>query len=558
MTIQDFLIALRQRWRIILTTLAIVLVVTTVVTMQAPRVYESGTRVYLMATSDANSGNLYNMPASEKQTLVEVANSPVVLDAVREQLDLAPGTPIQVSASTSGDTNLMDVSARSNDPELAQQIATAVPQELAAVARNFAPSLAQSGQNVEAQVIAPARAPGSPVSPDTTTNLMLGALAGLLLGIAFALARHSLDTRVRTPRDLASLSDRPVLSSIPETSSEKAGHRIYLESDPFGPQAEAVRQLRTNMLFVDATTGGHSFMITSSVPGEGKTTTAVNLALALADSGLRVLLIDADLRHPTVAKTLGLEGSVGLTTILVGAAEPEDVIQQWAGTSLHILAAGEVPPNPSELLGSGAMKELFARLGEDFDFILVDTPPVLPVADALVVSRLTSGTMVIVGATSTRKRHVAEALRILGTAEVDVGGFVLTKTEQTSGGYYYYGGSTGPEPDTRTGRRRSRDDSRNGSRKKSRSNNRVRNQRTKQVDKQVPNASRAAEERLSRNGPQAAWKPSDGVQHSDTDAEAQVSGRQRTSGGVVYYEGDDVDYYRAGEVPTKTPPTQRP
>ena len=559
MTIQDFLIALRQRWRIILATLAIVLAVTTVVTMQAPRVYESGTRVYLMATSDANSGNLYNMPASEKQTLVEVASSPVVLDAVREQLDLAPGTPIQVTASTSGDTNLLDVSARSNDPELAQQIVTAVPQELAAVARNFAPSLAQSGQDVEAQVIAPARVPGSPVSPDTTTNLMLGALAGLLLGIAFALARHSLDTRVRTPRDLASLSDRPLLSSIPETNSEKAGHRIYLESDPFGPQAEAVRQLRTNMLFVDATTGGHSFMITSSVPGEGKTTTAVNLGLALADSGLRVLLIDADLRHPTVAKTLGLEGSVGLTTVLVGAAETEDVIQQWAGTSLHILAAGEVPPNPSELLGSVAMKELFARLGEDFDFILVDTPPVLPVADALVVSRLTSGTMVVVGATTTRKRHVAEALRILGTAEVDVGGFVLTKTEQPSGGYYYYG-ATSHEPDTRTGRRRNRNGGRNGNRngdrKKSRSNNRVRTQRTKQVDRQVPHASRAAEERLSRNDSQAAWTP--GASGQDSDAPAQGTARQRTSGGVVHYEGDDVDYYRAGEVPTRSPSTRRP
>ena len=515
MTISDFLSALQQRWRIIVATLLIVVATTAVVTMQTPLVYESSTRVYLLASGEGGSGNAYNMPSSEKETLVQVASSPVVLDAVREQLGLPAGTPINVTARTSGDTNLLDVTARSNTPDGAQQIATAVPQELAAVARNFAPSLAMSGQTVDAQVIAPAGTPGAPVEPDIVTNLLLGALAGLLLGIAFAVLRHNIDTRVRSQRDLASLSDRPLLASIPVTDGTEAGHELYVESDPFGAQAEAVRQLRTNMLFVDVTTGGHSFLLTSSLPGEGKTTTTVNLGLALADSGLKVLILDADLRHPTVAKTLGLESAVGLTTVLVGAAEPDDVIQQWAGTNLHILAAGEVPPNPSELLGSGAMRTLFAQLSEQFDFILVDTPPVLPVTDALVVSRLTSGSIMVVAAGATRKRHLAEALRVLGTADVELGGFVLTKAAAAPTAYYYYGGGTqtteyGETRASRNGPGRVDSGGDSGGRRRrgrSRSNTMTRARRTKRVEKQFPNATRAAEERKTRNESRAAWQP---------------------------------------------------
>jgi capsular exopolysaccharide synthesis family protein len=259
-----------------------------------------------------------------------------------------------------------------------------------------------------------------------------------------------------------------------------------MEADPFGPQAEAARQLRTNVHFVDVTAGKHSFMITSSLPGEGKTTTAVNLGLAMADSGLKVLLIDADLRHPNVARSLGLESAVGLTTLLVGAAEPEDVFQQWAGTSLYVLAAGEVPPNPSELLGSRAMKELFDELTEQFDFILVDAPPVLPVADPLVISQLTGGTVMVVAAGETRRRHLAEALRVLGTASVEVGGFVLTKAQATPKSYRYYYGTNrdNAEPTSRKGERSRQD--------------RTRRRRTAAASQRAPKAREAAELRVQR------------------------------------------------------------
>ena len=462
MTPRELLSTVRTRWRIIVATFLAVIAATAWLTVQTDPVYLSSTRVYLLATGPNSTGNLYNMPGSEKQTLIQVASSPVVLDRVREQLGYDGSVPMQVSAETSGDTNLMDVRVRSNDPRRAAEIASAVPQQLAAVARDFAPSLAQSGQSVSAQVIAPASLNQRPVSPDVMRNLAVGGLAGLMLGLAFALARQALDLRVREAADLRAVSERPVLSAIPLRKGDDP-HAIYLDLDPFGAQAEAVRRLRTNMMFVDVTTGKHSFVISSSLPGEGKTTTAVNLGLAMSDAGTKVLLIDADLRHPSVATNMGLEGGVGLTTVLLGEAEVDDVIQRWGGTNLHVLAAGELPPNPSELLGSNKMRTLFDELQDRYDFILVDSPPVLPVTDASVIEKLTGGLLMVVASGETRKRHLAEALKVLETSGANVAGFVLTKTPATSSSYYhYYGGgergrSRPPGPRSRTKRPSRRD-----------------------------------------------------------------------------------------------------
>lgn len=452
MTVRDLLTTLRTRWRIIVATLLVVLSATAYLTLQVQPVYQASTRVYLLANNQTDAANVYNMPEAELQTIIQVTTSPIVMDPVREQLGVGPGTMLGVSAERAGETPLLDVSVRAHDAQLAADAATAVPQQLASVARDFSPMLQLSGTAVSAQTVVPATVPGSPVEPDPVRNLALGALAGLMLGIAFALARQALDQRIRDPRDLESLSDRPVLGSVPVRKGNDP-HSIFLEIDPFGPHAEAIRRLRTNMMFVDVTTGKHSFVISSTVPGEGKTTTAINLALAMSDAGTKVLLIDADLRHPSVAANLGLEGAVGLTTVLLGDAQVHDVVQQWGGTNLHVLTAGDVPPNPSELLGSTRMHELFDRLSAEYDFILVDSPPVLPVTDALVIEKLTGGLLMVVASGETRKRHLTEALRVLGTTETNIAGYVLTKTPAQVTSYYntYY---SGEKATTRAGRRR--------------------------------------------------------------------------------------------------------
>ena len=212
-------------------------------------------------------------------------------------------------------------------------------------------------------------------------------------------------------------------------------------------------------MFVDVTTGRHSFVVTSAVPGEGKTTTAVNLALAMADSGRRTLLVDADLRDPSVARTLSMEGSVGLTTVLLGDADVHDVIQTWGSAGMDVLPAGQVPPNPSELLGSAPMEALLSSLVDEYDFVLVDSPPVVPVIDAVVVERLTGGLLMIVGIDRTKKKDLVAALKQLDTVGARVSGFARNFV-QGKGGEYRYGYHTYEQAiaqDKRRGRRRAKE-----------------------------------------------------------------------------------------------------
>jgi capsular exopolysaccharide synthesis family protein len=454
MQIRDLWMVLRARWRIVLASVLVVVGIASAITLATPASYTATTRVHLSATGAEDVANLYTMPANEVDTLVQVASSPIVLEPVREQLGISGGRPVVVEVDITSGTTLLDITVTADDPQLAADLATAIPTQLAAVAREFSPMLAASGQSVESRPVVPAGVPSSPSSPDYVRNVVVAVLAGLLLGVGFALLRHNLDTRVRRVEDIREISDRPVLASVPLLRKSSGGASPFMESDPFGPHAESMRRLRTNLMFVDVTTHKHSFVVTSAMPGEGKTTTAVNLAMAMSDAGTKVLLVDGDLRNPSVADALGLEGGVGLTTILLGRAELDDVVQQWAGTNLWVLPAGQVPPNPSELLGSEAMRDLFGELLEQFDFVLVDSPPLVPVIDALLLDRLTGGTLMVVAADRTRKRHLVEALRSLETASGTVAGFALNKSalaEDSYHGYYGQAVTTGTDDAERSG-----------------------------------------------------------------------------------------------------------
>jgi capsular exopolysaccharide synthesis family protein len=207
-----------------------------------------------------------------------------------------------------------------------------------------------------------------------------------------------------------------------------------------------------------------AFVVTSSIPGEGKSTTTANLALALAETGARVVLVDADLRLPRLAEYMGLEGAVGLTDVLIGRAALADVLQRWGNKDLFVLPAGQVPPNPSELLGSEAMVSLLQALNEQVDYVLLDSPPLLPVTDAAVLSSLTAGAIVVSAAGKVKKTEVAGAIRNLNQTNSKVIGIVLTmlpsKGPDAYGGteYSYYGGAEQPsevmpKPRARRGRK---------------------------------------------------------------------------------------------------------
>ncbi|MEO7449298.1 MAG: polysaccharide biosynthesis tyrosine autokinase [Humibacillus sp.] len=447
-TIRELLSVLAARWRIVALTLLTVIAASAVQTMLTAPVYTATAKIYLSATKPVSTvdgketGSApYAIGANDLATYVDVLTAPAVIAPLKASLGLGVGDPLSVSAEVSQTSNMMSITGTSGDPVMAARVANGAGPILAKIAtEKFSPLLAANGQAVHSETIAPAETPGGPTSPDAKRNLLLGGLLGLVLGTGLALIVHALDTKVRNEDDVKALSSRPMLGDIPMVKSAKDG-LLSLDSDPHGRHAESIRRLRTNLLFVDVTTGGHSFVITSSVPGEGKTTTTVNLALAMADAGSRVLLIDGDLRNPSVASSMGLDGSFGLTTLLLGQVDPADVIQRWRESSLFVLPAGPVPPNPSELLGSEPMESLFGKLSADFDFVLVDSPPVVPVIDAVLINRLTHGLIMVVAADRTRRRDLASAIHSLETVDAPVAGFALNMAPVTSTAhrYGYYG-----------------------------------------------------------------------------------------------------------------------
>ena len=459
MQLSELLGVIRQRWRLILVCVGLAVVAAIAVTLTTTPVYEARARIYLSAeqTSGKSEGGVFVLTAEDLDTYVSILDTPAVLDPLREELGLEPGHPITVSAETSGATSILNITARAADGEEAAAVANEVGPQLGKVAGEFSTLLKSSGQEVVSTPIQPASAPSRPVSPDPVRNIGLGLLAGLVLGLGLAFVRHALDTKVRGEEDIRPHSTAPMLAGLPLERSSKS--LVSVEDDPHGRHAEAIRRLRTNLMFVDVTTGRHSFVVTSAMPGEGKTTTAVNLALAMADSGRRTLLVDADLRSPSVAKALGMEGSVGLTTVLLGDARVQDVIQSWGSAGMDVLPAGQVPPNPSELLGSAPMEALLTSLVDEYDFVLIDSPPVVPVIDAVVIERLTGGLLMIVGIDRTKKKDLVAALKQLDTVGARVSGFARNFV-QGKGGEYRYGYHTYEQAiaqDKRRGRRRAKE-----------------------------------------------------------------------------------------------------
>jgi len=230
-----------------------------------------------------------------------------------------------------------------------------------------------------------------------------------------------------------------VLSAIPfDRKAEKSP--LITEGSAQSARAEAMRQLRTNLQFVNVDRPLRSLVVSSALSGEGKSTTVCNLGIAFAEAGKRVIIVDADLRRPSVAEYFGLEGAVGLTDVLAGRANVRDVVQPWGSSGLWILPSGYVPPNPSELLGSGNMADLLTALGSGFDIILIDTPPLLPVTDAAVMSTIADGCLLVSRHAKTTTSQAGLAAEALAAVSAKLHGCVLNMTQGMSGGSYaYYG-----------------------------------------------------------------------------------------------------------------------
>lgn len=304
------------------------------------------------------------------------------------------------------------------------------------------------------RIINAARVPTSPSEPNIPRNLAFALVLGMISGVGLAFLLENMDNTVRTPEQAQAISALPSLGMIPLGSKTNtrglAGARLALTSSkeavemvtqvrPQSQMAESYRALRTSLLLSNLGAPPKVIMVTSARPQEGKTTTSINTAIVLAQKGVRVLLIDADLRRPSVHKTLGMGPRSGLSNVLTGSA----TIQETVTTSpvlpnLSILPAGTPPPNPAELLASSNMRDLLTELREQFDHIVIDTPPTLSVTDAVVLSPRADATILVIRSGQTTKQALRRARDILTQVNAHVAGVLLNAVDLTSPDYYYY------------------------------------------------------------------------------------------------------------------------
>lgn len=456
MELKDYLAIVRKRWMSILLVTALVTGAAVAFTVLATPMYSARSQVFVsVRTGDTSTDLIQGSSFTQRQvkSYTDLVTSPRVLIPVIEQLDLAT-TPDElaesISASSPLDTVLINITATNADPQIASDIANAAAESLATQVRELEEP--EDGESpVEISSVRAATPPPAPSSPNPARNTALGLLLGLALGLGLAVLREVLDTRVRTGEDVRLVTDASVMAAMAH-DDDAAQHPLIVHSDPHSVRAEAFRRLRTNLQFLDVADRLESIVVTSSLPGEGKSTVAINLAITLADAGSRVALVDADLRRPSVAEYMGIEGRAGLTTVLIGKASIDDVIQPWGDGKLHVLASGQIPPNPSEMIGSHAMAWLLGELVKRYDVVIIDTPPLLPVTDAAILARLTGGALVITAANRVHRADLADAMTSLEAVGARVLGVVINHlARKQTDAYSYYG------PDTsRAGQRRSK------------------------------------------------------------------------------------------------------
>lgn len=451
MDLSEYVSAWKKRWlTIVVTSLLVVAAVTGGSFLLPPR-YEATSELLVSAqgsTSLSDMSQGVSFTERQLQSYKELVTSAVILDPVIAELGLtedAEELAKDVSATVPPNTFLLQITADHSDPEQAATLANTITAELRRLIESTGPRQEDGTATLSVAVLREATPETEPVFPDIPLNVAASVVLGILLGMLLALVRESMDKTFADDSTLSDLVEAPALAVIPETGKHD-GTTLLTDADPMSPQAEAIRRLRTNLEFVSRAGDDRIIVVSSSLPEEGKTTVSVNLAASLAELGQRVLLVDADLRKPSVARVLGLEGSVGLTTLLIGHADLADVVQPWRDTTLDVLPSGQIPPNPNELLGSQAMKDLCARFVESYDIVIIDSPPLLPLADAMVLARLCGGAVLVARAHRTLKRQVATSASMIRQVGAEVQGVVLNRAATSNSDVYGHRYGSAPQP----------------------------------------------------------------------------------------------------------------
>lgn len=377
------------------------------------------------------------------QTYVRMADDRAVLEPVIKELGLNV-SPEELSdtvkASSETGTVLISIEADAGTADSAAELSNAVAKSLVTAIESL--EGADNGQDGSLKLVVanPAVPPLSPDGFGWWMSGILGILLGLSLGVGISILLSVMDTKLRSKEDVENLTQTPILAAIP-SNADLREHPLDLRNEPFTIASESFRRLRTNLQFARIEDKNRAIVVTSAQAGEGKTMTSINLAIAMAQKGQRVALVDVDLRSPSVAERLGLENSMGLTSALVGEADVADLLQPWGLDELYVLTAGNRPPNPTEILDSRAMSRVLTRLLDEFDSVILDAPPTLPVADSLVIGKLVGRIVVVVGLGDLRDRDLTETLTSLCVVDKPIS-LVLNKvplqSTQTAGYYAPY------------------------------------------------------------------------------------------------------------------------
>lgn len=443
MDLREYLRIVRRNWILVVATTLAGLLMGGVVSVFSKPTYTAETQLFVAMSNsgtvqELQQGNTFSQ--ARVQSYVKTVSSPLVLQPAIDALGLTTSPEelaTRVKATTDLNTVLIDISVSDISAVQAAATAQAIANSLVKTVDRLEEPKNGGASPVALSTTKPATAPASPSAPNTRLNLIASLLAGLAVGLGAALLRTKLDVRIRGEIDLRRVTDAPLLGGI-SYDHDAIKKPLLTQAAPQSPRAESFRQLRTNLQFANVAGKAKTVLVTSALPGEGKSTTAVNLAISLAEAGQTVCLVDADLRRPMVSEYLGLDRNAGLTTALVGAVDFNHLLQPWGEDSLSVLTSGQIPPNPSELLGSDAMKTLLARLEQSFDAIIIDAPPLLPVTDAAVLSQSVGGVVVVVGTQKVKQYDLDKALKALDLVGASVLGVVLNRLPAKGPDAYAY------------------------------------------------------------------------------------------------------------------------